>query len=111
MSRIALAALLSSLSMSLCTAAAWAQAPEEPAVLLQRARDDLNAGNYQRALDALRRVFDATGNHAVLEDIATAHQRLGEPAEGARALRRYLDLEPAATDRAEVERRVAELDA
>jgi hypothetical protein len=70
---------------------------------MDRAMNDFRAGNFRPALQNFQRTFDLTGNPAILFNIAVTWQRLGEPGEAARALRRYLIAQPQALNRADVE--------
>jgi hypothetical protein len=86
-------------------------AADDPRALLQRAMDDFRAGNFRPALQTFQRTYDLTGNPAVLFNIAVTLQRLGEPGEAARTLRRFLIAQPQAPNRAEVENQIRTLEA
>jgi tetratricopeptide (TPR) repeat protein len=65
-------------------------------------------GDYAGALEAFKRSYLAYAAPDTLYNIAQCQRQLGQHAEAARLYRNYLELVPAAPDRAEVERQIAE---
>ena len=109
MNRPALAILVV-LACSAAPERAGAQAAANPQALFEQGHANFRAGNFRPALTAFQRVFELTGNHAVLFNIAITWQRLGEPGEAARTLRRYLVAEPAAPNRMDLESQIRTLE-
>lgn len=69
------------------------------------------AQDYARALTLFQDVYVRTQLAPVLFNIGMTQTQLHHPAEAARAFRQYLTRVPAANNRADVERRIATLDA
>jgi tetratricopeptide (TPR) repeat protein len=101
----ALAALLS-------TSSADAQTlPQEPAAIFRVGIESFEAGNFRVALAAFTRVFELRGNPDLLLNIYRCHRAMGDPAQAALYLRRYLLARPDRVDRAELEVELTRLDA
>ena len=83
MNRLVLA-FFAVLALSAVPMRAHAQATPDARVLFEQGLTDFRTGNFRPALTAFQRVFELTGNHAVLFNIAVTWQRLGEPGEAAR---------------------------
>lgn len=96
-------------SLSIRAAPAAAQQDEARAVYLQGAQA-FAAGQFRPALVAFQRAFEVTGDSAILFNIGVTWERLGEPGEAARTLRRYLVAVPNPPNRVEIEQRIEALD-
>ncbi|MBI5513124.1 MAG: hypothetical protein HY909_05105 [Deltaproteobacteria bacterium] len=88
-----------------------AQPTPDPAQLLAEGTQDFANNRYRSALERFQRVFDITGNPALLFNISLCWQRMGEPGEAARALRRYLLASPTLPERPRLEAQLQELEA
>jgi hypothetical protein len=88
-----------------------AQPTPDPAQLLAEGTQDFANNRYRSALERFQRVFDITGNPALLFNISLCWQRMGEPGEAARALRRYLLASPSLPERPRLEAQLQELEA
>jgi hypothetical protein len=66
-------------------------------------------GDYERALTEYVAAYEAKPHPAVLYNIATIYERLGQPEEAARFYQQYLDERPDAPDGAAVQARMAGL--
>ena len=104
-----LAALTLSLGLVLGSRMACAQNTDAQASFDQ-ARTAFEAGQFGPALRGFQHVFEISGDHAVLFNIAVTYERLGQPGEAARTLRRFLVAEPDVSNRAEIEARIARLE-
>jgi tetratricopeptide (TPR) repeat protein len=75
-----------------------------------RGQAAFSSGRFAEARAAFGEAFAAVANPVVLLPIAEAETSLGELAAARKTLLRYLELRPDAPDRAEVEKKIAELD-
>ena len=72
-----------------------------------RGQELFRSGDYQGALGAFQRAYDAAPHPVVLKSLAECHERLGTYREAVRLLEQYLAERPEADDRLEVEERSA----
>lgn len=85
--------------------------PQEPAAIFRVGIEAFEAGNFRIALEAFERLFALRGNPDLLFNIYRCHRAMGDPAQAAVALRRYLLARPDRVDRAELEGELTRLDA
>jgi hypothetical protein len=85
--------------------------PQEPAAIFRVGIEAFEAGNFRIALEAFERLFALRGNPDLLFNIYRCHRAMGDPAQAAVALRRYLLARPDRVDRAELESELTRLDA
>lgn len=102
---LALAAALSGAALP-----ATAQPRETPRALYEAGTRAYAEQRYRDALGSFQQAYERSGHPALLFNIALSWERMGEPGEAARALRRYVVAVPAAPDRASLERRIAALE-
>jgi len=79
--------------------------------LLQEGQTAYQQEHYRRAQELFARVFAETGNAELLYNLALCHRGMGEPADAARYLRRFLVARPTHPDRTSIERTLAEMEA
>ena len=68
-------------------------------------------GDYRQALDEFKAAHLAKPDPAFLYNIAQCHRQLGEAEQAVTLYKRFLVASPGAANRAEVERRIAEIEA
>jgi tetratricopeptide (TPR) repeat protein len=100
----------------LCAGASAARAQPEDTQARSRALYDegsraYKAGDYPRAIEKFLAAYDLSGAPAILFNIAQAYRLAGNCQRALEYYRRSLDEEPEAANRAEVEERIAEMQA
>lgn len=85
--------------------------PQDTGAIFRAGIEAFEAGNFRIALDAFERLFALRGNPDLLFNIYRCHRAMGDPAQAAVALRRYLLARPDRVDRAELEGELTRLDA
>src|SRR5262245_61735798 len=98
------------------TAAAQRPASESPSARAAKQQFELGErayeqGRYAEAIEAFTRAHALDPAPILLFNIAQAHWKKGDPATALGYYRRYLEADPAAPDRAQVEARIRELEA
>ncbi len=104
-------ALWATAMVSAAAAASGQPRPADLRALLQEGQVAYQEQRYRRAQELFSQVFEATGNPELLYNLALCHRAMGEPAEAARYLRRFLVARPQHPERASMERTLAELEA
>jgi tetratricopeptide (TPR) repeat protein len=69
----------------------------------------LQESDLDAALSAFQKAYDLSGRPKILLNIATVHERMGQPGLAADDLEKYLELEPETEERATVEARIKNL--
>lgn len=83
---------------------------EEARSLFAAGRTAFEAGRFESALERFREAYELSGRAALLYNIGTAADRLRRDAEALEAFRAYVAAEPDASNRGEVEARIAVLE-
>ncbi|UJR81798.1 PEGA domain-containing protein [Sandaracinus amylolyticus] len=108
---IALApALLAPAIVSAQQAAPSAEQRQRARELYGEGQTHFEAGRFAEALAAFEGAYREVPNPVVLLGVASAQERLGNPLDASRTLRRYLRERPDAPDRATIEQRIAQMD-
>lgn len=69
----------------------------------------LQESDLDAALSAFQKAYDLSGRPKILLNIATVHERMGQPGLAADDLEKYLQLEPETEERATIEARIKNL--
>jgi tetratricopeptide (TPR) repeat protein len=88
-----------------------ASADEEARGFFIAGRASYLAGRYDEALERFERSYEMSGRAELLYNIGNAAYKAGKSERALSAYRWFLDKQPASDQRAEVERRIAELEA
>jgi outer membrane protein assembly factor BamD (BamD/ComL family) len=83
----------------------------DPHTLYERGRIHYRQGNYRAAIQEFESAYRASHAPALLFDLAQAHRRDGDRGRALPLYRAYLRDLPHAKNRAEVQRRIADLEA
>jgi hypothetical protein len=108
------AAVVLALAVTAAPMAADAQnrrAVQRARLLFARGVHEYDQGHYRPALGFFTRAYELVPAPAVIYNIAQCHLSLGADADAARHFRLFLEQEPDAPNRAEVERKLREIDA
>src|SRR5688572_6262563 len=79
--------------------------------LHDQALRNYEVGSFRAALDGFTRAYELVGEPVLLYNAAQCEKHLGRPQQAMFLFRRYLEAAPKASNRADVERRIAELEA
>lgn len=83
---------------------------DQAAVHFRKGRELYNAGRYQDALDELKKAYTLLPSATLVYNMAKIREKLGDYYGAAADYRRYLEMEPKAPDRGDVEHAIARLE-
>jgi len=94
---------------------AWAlqlspQQKQERKLHYERATRGYDVGKYQEAIDEYQKAYEIGGDPPMLYNIAQAYRLNDQPVEAIRFYRRYLQRQPNARNREDVERKISDLE-
>jgi hypothetical protein len=99
------------IAVLLAGGSAWGDdALERMRELFERGQDAYEAGKYELAASEFRAAYAVRPAASLLYNQAVCHERLGDPSRAVQLFRGYLDDAPRASDRAAVEKRIADLE-
>ncbi len=107
---IALAGLPTGAARAQSASALTADQKAEMKQHYERGQRAYDIGKYADAIDEYAKVYEISGNPAMLFNIAQAHRLNNQVPEAVRFYRRYLQRAPNAPNRADVEQKIAELE-
>jgi tetratricopeptide (TPR) repeat protein len=110
---VALIVVLTGLLATATRASAMEVTPQEKQEMRQHYEKGNRAydiGKFAEAIEEYQKVYEIGGDAAMLFNIAQAYRLADQPAEALRYYRRYLQRAPEARNRADVERKIADLD-
>jgi hypothetical protein len=95
------------------TARAMQLSPQQRSDMKQhyeKATRAYDVGKYQEAIEEYQKAYEIGGDPAMLYNIAQAYRLNDQPSEAIRFYRRYLQRQPSARNREDVERKVSDLE-